>query len=84
LLLQGTPTASAGPAPAVNGQVITWAGDVVVSGTVTIEYAARLTGTVETQPVVINAAQINDGDGNIYIRRAFVNGHHLFLPLIRR
>jgi len=31
-----------------------------------------------------NQALIDDGQGNVYQRRAYVNGHHVFLPLVLR
>ncbi len=81
LQLHGTPAASSGT-PAVNGQVITWSGDLAVDEVVTITYAAQLTSTTTLTPTAINEAYIADGLGNLYLRRAFVNGHRLFLPLV--
>ncbi len=77
LQIQGTPTASSGNPPTVNGQTITWQGVVSGSKVVTITYAAQLTAKV----VAVNQAQIDDGLGNIYVRRALVNGLKVFLPL---
>ncbi len=82
LLLQGTPTASAGPTPTVNGQTITWTGSVAANDRVTITYATLLTSTVTLTPTVFNQAEINDGHGNVYVRRAYVNGHRLFLAIV--
>ena len=82
LLLQGSPTASSGNAPEVNGQTITWSGTVTESTVVTITYATMLTSTGTLMPSVVNAAQIDDGSGNVYTRRAFVNGYEVFLPLV--
>ncbi len=82
LLLQGSPVASSGLAPAVNGQTITWAGTVMENATVLITYTTLLTSTTAITPTAFNQALIDDGQGNVYQRRAYVNGHHLFLPLV--
>ncbi len=82
LLLQGTPAASAGNAPVVNGQTITWSGVVSSNSVVTITYSTLLTSTGVLIPSAVNAAQINDGIGNVYTRWAFVNGYEAFLPLV--
>ncbi len=81
LQLHGSPTASSGPVPAVNEQTITWQGTVTSATTVTITYAAVLTPTMGT---AVNQAWIDDGVGNVCIRRAFVNGRKVFLPLTLR
>ncbi len=82
LLLQGSPTASAGGAPTVNGQTITWAGSVTEDTTITITYATLLTSTTSSMPTAVNVARIDDGSGNVYTRRAYVNGHRVLLPLV--
>jgi hypothetical protein len=57
----------------------------VLAGTpVTLTYAAELTSTTTLTPIVVNAAQIDDGLGNVYTRSAFVNGYEVFLPLVMR
>ncbi len=84
LVLQGAPVSSAGSSPVVNGQTITWAGSVPAGVEVVIRYAALLDSVPESAPTVVNLAQINDGYGNLYLRRAFLNGYRLFLPLIIR
>jgi len=84
LIPQGTPTASSGPAPTVNGQIITWTGTVDVGVTVAITYAAQITSTGTARLPVVNLAQINDGAGHTYTRRAYVNGYHIYLPLVLR
>ena len=84
LLLQGTPAASAGPTPTVSGQTLTWSGTVTEESTVLITYTTLLTSTTVTTPTAVNHALIDDGLGNIYLRRAFVNGYHLYLPLVMR
>ena len=76
----GSPTASSGSPPSVNGQTITWQGVVADSGVVTITYATRLT----TDGVAVNRAQIDNSIGNIYTRWALVNGYRTFLPLTLR
>jgi uncharacterized repeat protein (TIGR01451 family) len=84
LLLHGSPTASSGSAPSVNGQAITWSGLVTYNTTVAITYATLLTSSTTVTPTTCNEAQINDGYGNVYDRRAYVNGHFVFLPLVLR
>ncbi len=84
LLLRGSPVASSGPAPSVNGQAVTWAGMVSAGETVVITYATQLTSTTALTPIAVNYALISDGRGNVYTRRAYVNGHYLFLPLVLR
>ncbi len=83
LLLQGSPTSSEGT-PTVNGQTITWSGTVTASGVVTITYATLLTSTTAITPTAVNEAYIADGLGNVYLRRAFVNGYYIYLPLVMR
>jgi uncharacterized repeat protein (TIGR01451 family) len=84
LILQGSPVASSGGAPSVDGQTITWSGAITSDTTVDIVYATMLTSTVEAAPAACNQAQIDDGHGNVYVRRAFVNAHEIFLPLVLR
>jgi uncharacterized repeat protein (TIGR01451 family) len=87
LLLQGSPTASAGDAPGVQGQTITWSGTVTEAASVEIRYAALLTsisgtGTATAVLPIVNEALISDGLGNVYTRRAFVNAYRIFVPLV--
>ncbi len=84
LIPRGAPTASSGPDPIFAGQTLTWAGSVLADTPTTLIYTAELTSTTTLTPTVINAAQIDDGLGNVYVRRAFVNGNHIFLPLVLR
>ena len=84
LLLQGIPTASASPTPTVNGQTITWSGAVGAGSGVFITYTARLTSTTMLTPTAVNLAVIDDGRGNVYTRRAFVNPQRVYLPLVVR
>jgi uncharacterized repeat protein (TIGR01451 family) len=84
LIPQGTPTSSSGPAPVLAGQTLTWAGSVLVDTPVILTYTAELTSTTTLTPTVVNAVQIDENIGNVYVRRAFVNGHKLFLPLVLR
>ena len=79
LLLQGDPTSSSGDTPEVNGQTITWSGMVDSGEDIVITYATLLTSTTAITPTTFNQAEINDGDGNVYTRRAFVNGYKVFL-----
>ncbi|RLC98329.1 MAG: hypothetical protein DRI77_05285 [Chloroflexi bacterium] len=83
LQLHGAPVASVGT-PVVNGQTITWAEEIPVGTTVTITYATELTSTTTLTPTTCNEAHINDGAGQVYRRRAYVNGYHIYLPLVRR
>lgn len=84
LIPQGTPAASSGPPPIFAGQTLTWKGIVLADTPVTLTYAAELTSTTTLTPTVVNAAQIDDGLGNVYTRSAFVNGYEVFLPLVMR
>ncbi|RMF26273.1 MAG: DUF11 domain-containing protein [Chloroflexi bacterium] len=84
LILQGTPTVSSGITPTVSGQVITWTGAVDAGEVVTIAYTAQVTATGTLVPPLINQALIDDGQGHVYVRRAFVNGYHVYLPLVLR
>jgi len=84
LIPRGAPSASSGPSPVVAGQTLTWVGSVLTETTVTLTYAAELTSTSALTPTAVNEAQIDDGVGNVYTRRAFVNGHSVFLPLVLR
>jgi len=84
LLIQGSPTSSSGSAPGVNGQTITWSGAVEANGVVDITYAAQVTATGTLIPPIVNQAYIADGIGNVYLRRAFVNGYDVYLPLVMR
>ncbi|MEA3341803.1 MAG: hypothetical protein U9R15_17700, partial [Chloroflexota bacterium] len=84
LLLQGSPTASSGGAPVTTSDTIMWSGSVLTDTTVTITYATLLTSTSEITPTAFNQAYIDDGIGNVYLRRAFVNGYTVFLPIVMR
>ena len=82
LIPRGAPSASSGPAPILAGQTLTWVGSVLTETTVTLTYAAELTSTSTLTPTAVNEAQIDDGVGNVYTRRAFVNACNIFLPLV--
>jgi len=84
LIPRGAPAASSGPAPVIAGQTLTWAGVVTEQTTVILTYAAELTSTTTLTPTMVNTAQIDDGVGNVYLRRAFVNGMRIYLPLVLR
>ncbi len=84
LLLQSDPTSSSGDTPEVNGQTITWSGTVESDASVIITYVTLLTSTTAITPTTFNQAEINDGNGNVYTRWAFVNGYKVFMPMILR
>jgi uncharacterized repeat protein (TIGR01451 family) len=84
LAFHGPPTASAGGVPVTSADTLTWTGTVTDGATVTITYAALLTSTTTLTPTAVNEAQIDDGAGNIYLRRVFVNACDVFLPLVLR
>lgn len=81
LQLHGSPTASAGPPPSVNGATLTWQGTVTDGTTITLTYAAEvLSDTV----AAVNQAVVDDGNGQRYTLTALVNGRKIFLPLVLR
>jgi len=82
LLLRGAPTADSGSAPVANGQTITWMGTVNAGASVSIVYTAELTSSTVTTPTAFNFAEIGDGKGHVYVRRACVNCQYIFLPLV--
>ena len=84
LIPQGTPVSSGGPAPILAGQTLTWTGTVTTDATVTLTYTVELTATKTLTPVIVNQAVIDDGLGNVFVSRVFVNGYRLFLPLVLR
>jgi uncharacterized repeat protein (TIGR01451 family) len=84
LAFHGSPTASAGGVPVTSTDMLTWTGTVADGATVTITYATLLTSTTTLTPTAVNEAQIDEGTGNIYLRRAFVNAYDVFLPLVLR
>ncbi len=84
LLFHGAPQASAGAAPVVAGQTLTWNGTVAAGAVVTLTYSAALTSTTGAAPVAVNRARIADGLGAVYIRAAYVNGYKVYLPLTLR
>jgi hypothetical protein len=65
--------------PVLADQTLTWTG-TMLTNTAT----CRTDQHHDAPPTIVNAAQIDDGLGNVHVRRAFVNGHKLFLPLILR
>jgi uncharacterized repeat protein (TIGR01451 family) len=82
LRIQGSPTTSSGGAPVATADTVTWSGTVTDGATVTLTYAAELTSTTTLTPSAVNEAEIDDGAGTVYVRRAFLNGHRIFLPLV--
>ena len=82
LQLRGSPTTSSGGAPVATADTLTWSGTVTDGATVTLTYAAELTSTTTVAPGAVNEAEIDDGAGTVYVRRAFLNGHRIFLPLV--
>ena len=82
--MQGSPAASAGDPPTVNGQIVTWTGTVTAGERVSITFTTRLTSTTTTTPTMVNEATIDDGMGNVYTRRAYINGYRTLLPAIFR
>ncbi len=84
LSIKGTPVASAGSAPAVNGQTITWSGPLTIGASVTLTYTAELTSTATLTPAVVNTVAIGDGFGTYLERSAYLNGWRVSLPLVMR
>jgi uncharacterized repeat protein (TIGR01451 family) len=80
LQLVGTPVASSGSPPIVSGQTITWTGVVQSGESVLITFSAE----VMTTAVIINNAQLDDGQGNIYTFLAIVNGQYSYFPIVRQ
>jgi uncharacterized repeat protein (TIGR01451 family) len=92
LLLRGSPGASSGDPPAVDGPTIAWSGAVNVGQTIVISYTTLLTsttgtlmsGTMRLAPTAVNHAQIDDGYDRVYTRLAYVNAQRVFLPFVLR
>jgi uncharacterized repeat protein (TIGR01451 family) len=80
LQLVGTPVASSGSPTIVSGQTITWTGVVQSGESVLITFSAE----VMTTAVIINNAQLDDGQGNIYTFLAIVNGQYSYFPIVRQ
>jgi hypothetical protein len=68
------------------GGVITWAGDVLPNGLVTITFGVTVGKQITTPHAIINSALIGDGRGNVWERQAVViaNGYAIYLPLIHK
>ena len=68
------------------GGVITWTGTVPAGVPVTLRYGVTLDEQVTDPQVIVNAAQIDDGLGDVYERRALAiaNGHAAYLPAVQR
>ncbi len=85
----GTPTASMGAAPTVNGATLTWSGVISAMHTVTLTYSAELTATAASAtaasaPRIVNEVTFVDGFGTAYTRSAVINERLIFLPLVLR
>ena len=68
------------------GGVITWTGTVSAGVPVTLRYSVTLDEQVTDPQVIVNAAQIDDGLGNVHERRALAiaNGYAAHLPMVQR
>lgn len=85
----GTPAASTGAAPAVNGATLTWSGVISAMHTVTLTYSAELTSTAASAtaasaPRIVNEVVFVDGFGTAYTRSVVINERMIFLPLVLR
>ena len=85
LTYAGSLWASAGT-PQVHGNTITWNGAVGSGVPVVVRFAALVDGGLATPQAVINAAQIEDGLGNLLRREAtvIVGGTAVYLPIVKR
>jgi uncharacterized repeat protein (TIGR01451 family) len=68
------------------GGVITWTGTVPAAVPVTITYGVTVSAQLTTPQAIVNAAQIDDGLGNVWQRQAIAiaNGYGVYLPLTVR
>ncbi len=85
----GTPTASTGAAPSVNGATLTWSGVISAMHTVTLTYSAEVTSTAASAnaasaPRIVNEVTFVDGFGTAYTRSVVINERMIFLPLVLR
>jgi len=69
-----------------SGGVITWTGDVLTNGSVTVTFGVTVSGQITMPHAIVNTALIDDGRGNVWERRAIVtaNGYAIHLPLIHK
>lgn len=79
----GNLSASSGTA-VPTGSGVNWSGVVAANGSVTIQYAVTVNGSVTTPTVILNEAIVNDGNGNISNLSALIiaNGEAAYLPVI--
>jgi uncharacterized repeat protein (TIGR01451 family) len=85
LTYSGGLSATTGTASYSNG-VITWSGAVSSGAPVTITFNAIIDPGLSAPTAIWNSVQINDGAGNILLKRALtvVNAKKTFLPFLRR
>jgi uncharacterized repeat protein (TIGR01451 family) len=85
LTYAGNLAASSGSANE-SGGVITWNGAVPQATPVTITFDVIVNPALVDPTVIVNTAQIDDGQGNLLQRQAslIVNGHAVFLPLVTK
>jgi len=77
--------ASAGSYGEVGG-VITWTGDMLANGLVTITFGVTVSEQITGPYAIVNTALINDGRGKIWERRSamIANGYAIYLPLLHK
>jgi len=66
--------------------IITWTGMVEMGQPVTITYGVTVCTGISGPTAILNAALINDGEGQVWERTATVviNARAVYLPLIRK
>ena len=69
-----------------NENIINWHGAVSASHPVTITYSVTISEHIDSPVVIVNAIEIDDGQGNInqLYTSTFVNGSAVYLPIISR
>ncbi len=85
LTYAGNLSASSGT-PGYAAGVVTWEGEVPGGAPVTIAFDASVDAGIGAPQLIVNAAQIDDGLGNVLTKEAVivVDGVELYLPLARR
>jgi uncharacterized repeat protein (TIGR01451 family) len=85
LTYSGALSASTGTPSYANG-VVTWSGAVSSGAPVTITFNATIDPGLSAPTAIWNDVQIDDGAGNLLVRRALtvVNAKKTFLPFLRR
>ena len=68
------------------GGVITWTGDVLTDGWVTITFGVTVSKQITRPHAIVNTALINDSRGKVWERQAVViaNGYAIYLPLLHK